>query len=148
MSEVFTRNDYLTIINTALDNLVAKHPGDQQSVAIVRKAVEQLVSIPAERTRSTPANSNQQPRKRKKAPEGELGKQIAAAGGKLFGSEIVKPVSIAELLPTMRIAVPSLPPDDHAAKIAITRAFMNREEQFAQYKGQKSRDPSRWYAKR
>lgn len=132
----FSQADLLAIIDNAVDTLEAKHPKDKPYFAIIRKAVEQLASVNAVRlTKAKPDNAPA-----KKSPfttEGRktLGDLIGDAGEKLFGTEVTEPSEIHTFLPQMRKAVPELPKDDHAAKVAISRAFGLRSDQFEAFSG-------------
>jgi hypothetical protein len=149
MNPAFDRSDLLAIINSSLDSLESKHPKDCSSVRIIRKAVEQL----AAGTREVATKPKSPPNQKREKPtanddDGKLGDLIATAANDLFTSDVHEHVPVSAILPQMRKAVPELPAGDHAAKVAITRAFLDRKMQFKSLPGEKKRDPMRWHVKR
>ena len=148
MNTAFNRTDLLTIINNTLDGLEAKHPKDLQSITIIRKSIEQLAREASKSPSRKDAAKSQGPLAGAYIRDSALGDLIAAAGVKLFTTSIHEPATISSIFPQMRQAVPGLPAGDHAAKVAISRAFSTRTHQFKAFDGAKSRDPLRWHVKR
>lgn len=146
MTSNFNSSDLLAIINGNLDLLVLKHPDDRQNVAVIRKALEQLVGSG---TKTSKSSGRSKPVSQESNPDDDsLGDKIAALAGSLFSSYYTEPVTIATMLPLMRKNIIGLPEGDHAAKVSITRALSTRKDKFTSFAGDKERDPMRWYAKK
>lgn len=152
MTQTFERSELMAGISSILDGLAAKHPGDQSSFTFLRKAIVQLAEDESPRAdkggnkaKDSDAKHSSSSSTYKRNPE--LGKAIAANGKKVF-DQLKKSASVATVLPLMRPLVPELPEDDHAAKVAITRAFMAHKNDYVSMPGELARDPLRWYVKR